>query len=80
MKHDLECKCIGGDESCFANIIGLAEEGEFEDALLLAANLVSPKFASHLVSSARKFAISISISNFEHIETEDSHYQSYNVH
>ena len=80
MKHDLECKCIGGDESCFANIIGLAEEGEFEDALLLAANLVAPKFASYLVSSARKFAVSISISNFEPIETEDSHYQSYNVH
>ena len=80
MKHDLECKCIGGDESCFANIIGFAEEGEFEDALLLAANLVAPKFASYLVSSARKFAVSISISNFEPIETEDSHYQSYNVH
>ena len=80
MKHDLECKCIGGDESCFANIIGFAEEGEFEDALLLAANLVAPKFAAHLVSSARKFAISVSRSNFEPIEKEDSHYQSYNVH
>jgi hypothetical protein len=80
MKHDLECKCIGGDESCFANIIGFAEEGEYEDALLLAANLVAPKFASFLVSSARKFAISISKSNFESVETEDSHYQSYNVH
>ena len=80
MKHDLACTCIGGDESCFANIIGFAEEGEFEDALLLAANLVAPKFAAHLVSSARKFAISVSRSNFESIETEDSHYQSYNVH
>ncbi len=80
MKHDLECKCIGGDESCFANIIGFAQDGELEDALLLASNLVSPKFASYLVSSARKFAISVSISNFESGQAEKRYCQNYSIH
>ena len=80
MKHDLACKCIGGDESCFANIIGFAQDGELEDALLLASNLVAPKFASHLVTSARKFAASITISEYNQLETEESYYQSYSVH
>ena len=80
MKHDLECKCIGGDESCFANIIGFAQDGELEDALLLASNLVAPKFASCLVTSARKFAESITISECNPLEAEESYYQNYNVH
>ena len=80
MKHDLECKCIGGDESCFANIIGFAQDGEMEDALLLASNLVAPKFAACLVTSARKFAESITISECNPLEAEESYYQNYNVH
>ena len=80
MKHDLDCKCIGGDESCFANIIGFAQNGELEDALLLASNLVAPKFASYLVNSARKFAESVTISGRNLPEAEESYYQSYSVH
>ena len=80
MKHDLECKCIGGDESCFANIIGFVQDGELEDALLLASNLVAPKFASCLVTSARKFAESITISECNPLEAEESYYQNYSVH
>ena len=80
MKHDLECKCIGGDESCFANIIGFAQDGELEDALLLASNLVAPKFASCLVTSARKFAESITVGKFSPLEAEESYYQNYSVH
>ena len=52
MKHEIECKCIGGDESCFANILAFASEGKKEDALLLASNLIAPKFAPYLVNSA----------------------------
>ena len=80
MKHDLECKCIGGDESCFANIIGFAQDGEFEDALLLASNLVAPKFASYLVASAKKFATSTTITECSPLEAEESYYQSYSLH
>ena len=80
MKHDLECKCIGGDESCFANIIGFAQVDELEDALLLASNLVAPKFAACLVTSARKFAESITISECNPLEAEESYYQNYSVH
>ena len=79
MKHDLECKCIGGDESCFANIIGFAQVDELEDALLLASNLVAPKFAACLVTSARKFAESITISECNPLEAEESYYQNYSV-
>ena len=74
------CKCIGGDESCFANIIGFAQDGELEDALLLASNLVAPKFASYLVASARKFAGSITISECNPLEAEEIYYQSYSLH
>ena len=67
MKHDIACKCIGGDESCFANIFGYASEGKQEDAMLLASNLITPKFAHYLVSSATKFAKSISINETDNI-------------
>ena len=80
MKHDLACTCIGGDESCFANIIGFAQDGELEDALLLASNLVAPKFSSYLVTSAKKFATSITKSECNPPEVEESYYQSYSVH
>ena len=32
MRHHVICKCLGADESCFANFIGYANEGEREDA------------------------------------------------
>ena len=53
MRHQVNCECLGADESCFANFIGYASEGEHEDALLLAANIVRPTIAPSLVSLAQ---------------------------
>ena len=75
MKHEIECKCVGGDESCFANIFGFASEGKKEDALLLASNLIAPKFAPYLVNSAVKFAKSVS-----YLDREQQGFQSEQIH
>ena len=75
MKHDLDCKCVGGDESCFANIFAFASEGKQDDALLLASNLIAPKFAPYLVNSAVKFAKSFSFHESEKhgLQSEQMH-------
>lgn len=59
MRHDVACKCLGADESCFANFIGYASEGAKEDALLMATNLVRPEVALTLVSLAEDFGLSL---------------------
>ncbi|MCQ0094180.1 hypothetical protein [Roseovarius sp. M141] len=50
MRHAVTCKCLGADESCFANFIAAAAEGAREDALLMATLIVradmAPVFAS----------------------------------
>lgn len=35
-RHHLHCKCLGADESCFANLVDLAAAGEDADAMLIA--------------------------------------------
>lgn len=59
MRHQVACKCFGADESCFANFIGYASEGEREDALLLAATLVRPDMAPLLVDLAQDFGLAL---------------------
>lgn len=55
MRHHVDCKCLGADESCFANFIGYACDGEQDDAMLLAATIVKPSLALQLVGLAREF-------------------------
>ena len=52
MRHSVHCKCLGSDESCFANFIGAAATGEREDAMLIATLLVRPDVAPILTSLA----------------------------
>lgn len=59
MRHGLECKCVGADESCFANFIGYASEGAREDAMLMAINLVRPDMAPVLVGLAEEFGFAL---------------------
>ncbi len=40
MRHHSSCKMIGADESCFANLVALAANGEREDAMLISTLLV----------------------------------------
>ena len=59
MRHGLDCKCVGADESCFANFIGYASEGAREDAMLMATNLVRPDMALVLVGLAEEFGFAL---------------------
>lgn len=52
MRHSVHCKCLGADESCFANFIATATAGEREDALLIATLLVRPDVAPLVTSLA----------------------------
>lgn len=59
MRHHVTCKCLGADESCFANFIGYASEGEREDALLIATTIVRPDMAPSLVGLAQDFGLAL---------------------
>jgi hypothetical protein len=59
MRHSVQCKCIGSDESCFANFIATAADGEREDALLIATLLVRPDVAPLIASLATNFGLAL---------------------
>jgi len=59
MRHHVSCKCLGGDEACFANFIGYASEGEREDALLIATTLVRPDMAPSLAGLAQDVGLAL---------------------
>lgn len=59
MRHHVSCKCLGADESCFANFVGYASEGDREDALLIATTLVRPDMAPALVCVAQDFGLAL---------------------
>ncbi|MEM9584105.1 MAG: hypothetical protein AAGA08_13420 [Pseudomonadota bacterium] len=59
MRHSVGCKCLGADESCFANFIGYASDGEREDALLIATTIVRPDMAPSLVGLAQDFGLAL---------------------
>jgi len=52
MRHSVECKCLGADESCFANFIATAAEGDREDAMLFATLLVRVDMAPLITACA----------------------------
>ncbi|MEL6104228.1 MAG: hypothetical protein AAFR68_23370, partial [Pseudomonadota bacterium] len=59
MRHNVTCKCLGADESCFANFVGYASEGDREDALLIATTMVRPDVAPALVGVAQEFGLAL---------------------
>lgn len=52
MRHSVQCKCLGADESCFANFVATAATGDREDAMLIATLLVRPDMAPLIASLA----------------------------
>lgn len=52
MRHSVHCKCLGADESCFANFIATAATGVREDAMLIATLLVRPDVAPLIAALA----------------------------
>ncbi len=59
MRHHVACKCLGADESCFANFIGYAGDGDREDALLIATTMVRPDVAPLLVGLAQDVSFAL---------------------
>ncbi len=59
MRHSVECKCLGADESCFANFISAAADGEHEDAMLIATLLVRADMAPVVASCAADFGLAL---------------------
>ena len=59
MRHGLNCKCLGADESCIANFIGYASECRREDAALIATLLVTPDLCMALAALAQTFGLAL---------------------
>jgi hypothetical protein len=59
VRHQVMCKCLGADESCFANFVAYASEGEREDALFIATTIVRPDMAPVLVDVAQEFGLAL---------------------
>jgi len=59
MRHSVSCRCLGADESCFANFIGSAADGQSEDAMLIATLLVRADMAPCLVAAATDFGLAL---------------------
>ena len=59
MRHSVHCKCLGSDESCFANFIATAATGEREDAMLIATLLVRPDVAPLITALATDFGLAL---------------------
>ena len=59
MRHQVTCKCLGADESCFATLIGYASEGAREDAMLMAMTLVRPDMAGVLAGLAEDVGLAL---------------------
>ncbi|MGJ8627398.1 MAG: hypothetical protein ACSHXB_10615 [Sulfitobacter sp.] len=59
MRHSVNCKCLGSDESCFANFIATAATGDREDAMLIATLLVRPDVAPLITSLAADFGLAL---------------------
>jgi len=59
MRHSVECKCLGADESCFANFIATAAEGDREDAMLFATLLVRVDMAPLVTACAVDFGLAL---------------------
>lgn len=59
IRHELGCSCLGADESCFAQMIGAAADGQHEDAMMMAALIVRPDFAPSLAALSQQFGLAL---------------------
>lgn len=59
VRHDVNCRCLGADESCFGNFLACAVEGTSEDAALIATLIVRPDMAMPLAGLAQSVGLSL---------------------
>lgn len=55
MRHGIDCRCFGGDESAYANMLAAAASGDRDDAMLFAGHLMAGDAAYDAVFSAIRF-------------------------
>jgi hypothetical protein len=59
LRHSVSCKCVGADESCFANFIASAALGDREDAMLIATLIVRADIAPLITSLATDVGLAL---------------------
>ncbi len=59
MRHQVQCRCLGGDEACFAQFVGAASDGDREDAMMLAMTMFRADMAPCLVGLAEQFGLAL---------------------
>lgn len=52
MRHGVPCRCFGGDECAFANLLGAAVSGDKEEAMLFSSILINGQAAFPVMSLA----------------------------
>ena len=68
-RHNIDCNCVGADESCFSQLVIRAANNEREDAMLIATLLADVHFASKIVDLAEKFGLGMKYMSSKHSET-----------
>ena len=56
VSHDLNCKCVGVDENCFAQLVTRSAYADKNDAILIGILLTNADLAPELVYAAEDFA------------------------
>lgn len=59
IRHSVNCKCLGSDESCFANFVAAATEGDHNDAMMIASLMVRADFAPIITALANDFGVAL---------------------
>ncbi|MCA0871215.1 hypothetical protein LCL97_10270 [Seohaeicola saemankumensis] len=59
IRHHLSCSCVGADESCFANMVAAASQGDREDAIMMAALIVRADLAPCLAGLAESLGLAL---------------------
>ena len=59
VRHDLNCKCVGADENCFAQLVTRSTCVDKKDAILIGTLLTDADLAPELVYAAEDFAAGV---------------------
>ena len=59
VSHDLNCKCVGADENCFAQLVTRSTYVDKKDAILIGILLTDADLAPELVCAAEDFAVGV---------------------
>ena len=59
VRHDLNCKCVGVDENCFAQLVTRSTHTDKKDAILIGILLSDADLAPELVYAAEDLAMGV---------------------